>query len=115
MTASLSSEPKRPPSKITTFGGLGLGLLLFLPAALCACGRQATAEDCKVIYEKNVEVEMRSLEKADEPTIERKKADLKTAFDGELKSCVGKRITDSVMACIRAAKTSDEMTRCGSH
>jgi hypothetical protein len=81
--------------------------------ALTACGRQATAEDCRVIYEKNVEVEMRTLEKADAPTIERKKTDLKAAFEGELSLCVGKRITDSVMACIRNAQTSDEMTRCG--
>jgi hypothetical protein len=67
-----------------------------------------------MIYEKNVEVEMRSLEKADDATIERKKADLRTSFDADLKQCVGKRVTESVLSCIRGAKTSDDMTRCGS-
>lgn len=86
---------------------------LVAPLLLAACGRVATTEDCKMIYDKNVEVEMRSLEKADDATIERKKGELRAAFDAELKQCVGKRVTESVLACIRAAKTPDEMSGCG--
>ncbi len=82
-------------------------------AFLSGCGRVATEEDCRMIYDKNVEVEMKSLEKADQATIEKKKADLKSAFDADLKQCVGKRISDSVMSCIKSAQTSEEMAKCG--
>jgi hypothetical protein len=78
-----------------------------------ACGRAATEEDCRVIFEKNVEVEMRSLEKADDATIEKKKKELSQTFEGDLKQCVGKRITGTVLSCIKAARTSDEMSQCG--
>jgi hypothetical protein len=82
-------------------------------ASAVACGRAATEEDCRVIFEKNVEVEMRSLEKADEATIEKKKKDLLQSFEGDLRQCVGKRITSSVLNCIKSARTSAEMSQCG--
>jgi hypothetical protein len=80
---------------------------------LVGCGRAATEDDCKLIYEKNVEVEMRTLEKADEATIASKKKELQQAFDADIKQCVGKRITDAVMTCIKDAKTSEDMAKCG--
>jgi hypothetical protein len=86
---------------------------LVLSLSMLACGRSATTEDCKMIYEKNIEVEMRSLAKADDATIERKKAELRTAFDADLKQCVGKRVTESVLACVRGATTPEQMASCG--
>jgi hypothetical protein len=81
--------------------------------SMIACGRTATPEDCKMIYEKNIEVEMRSLAKADDATIERKKVELRSSFDADLKQCVGKRVTERVLACVRAATTPEQMTSCG--
>ncbi len=98
----------RPPSFVST-AALALGVVVLLSG----CGRIATEEDCRLIYDKNVEVEMRTLEKADQATIDKKKNDLKSMFEADLKQCVGKRISDSVMACIKSAQTSEEMAKCG--
>ena len=97
------------PLSFVSAAALALGAAVLLSG----CGRVATEEDCRLIYDKNVEVEMRSLEKADQATIEKKKTELKSAFDADLKQCVGKRISDSVMACIKSAQTSEEMAKCG--
>lgn len=66
-----------------------------------------------MIFDRSVEVEMRALDKSDGDTLAKKKAELGKTFEADLKQCVGKRITDSTLACIRAAKTSEELGKCG--
>jgi hypothetical protein len=43
---------------------------------------------------------------------ERTAAVRKDRGDALVQQCVGKRITDKAMACVRAAKTTDEMDQC---
>lgn len=66
-----------------------------------------------MIFDRSVEVEMRALDKADGETMTKKKAELGKTFEADLKICVGKRITDATLACIRSAKTSEELGKCG--
>jgi hypothetical protein len=79
---------------------------------LSACGRPATREDCELIVDKNVELEMRQM-KIDEPAaIEKRKTEIRGAMEGQLKGCIGKRVTDGMMKCVRNAKTTDEIDGC---
>lgn len=66
-----------------------------------------------MIFDRSVEVEMRALDKSDGETLTKKKAELGKTFEADLKLCVGKRITDGTLACIRAAKTPEELGKCG--
>ena len=38
--------------------------------------------------------------------------DLRGEMKGELQSCVGRRVTDGIMDCVRVAKTTDEISQC---
>ncbi len=88
-------------------------LVLFVLALSAAgCGRKATAEDCALIVDRNVEVELRALKVTDPTIIERHKAELRRDLKDKLDMCPGKRITDSMLTCVRKAETSDELDRC---
>jgi hypothetical protein len=79
---------------------------------LTACGRPATREDCELIIDKNVELEMKQLKIDDPAMIEKRKAEIRTSMEGQLKGCIGKRVTDGMMKCVRNAKTPDEIDGC---
>ena len=86
-------------------------LALFL---LTGCGHKATEADCQVLVDRNVEVEMKKLNITDPAAIAKRKdeerSDPKTKAD--LQGCIGKRITDAMMTCVKKAQTGDEIDQC---
>lgn len=89
--------------------------LALIGAVLSAgCGHPATEDECKTLFDKSVEVEMRELAKAEDMLIAKKKAELRAApdYETDLKSCVGKRVTDRTMDCVRRASTKAELVDC---
>lgn len=80
--------------------------------ALSGCGRKATAADCQLILDRSVELQMKEMEKSDPEAIAKRQALLRTELEGEMKDCVGRRITDQMMACVRGATTSAELEKC---
>jgi hypothetical protein len=79
---------------------------------LAACGRPATREDCELIIDKNVELEMKQMKIDDPVAIDKRKAEIRSTMEGQLKGCVGKRVTDGMMKCVHNAKTTDEIDGC---
>ena len=79
---------------------------------LVGCGRRATAEDCGVIVDRYVEIELRALKVTDPKIIEQRKVEMRRDLKDDLKACPGKRITDSMLACVRQAQTNDELDKC---
>jgi hypothetical protein len=79
---------------------------------LAACGRPATREDCELIIDKNVELEMKLLKIEDPTAIDKRKSEIRGSMEGQLKGCIGKRVTDGMMKCVRNAKTTDEIDGC---
>jgi hypothetical protein len=92
------------------FRTLVLSALFALGAV--ACGRSATEADCRAIIDKNVEIQMKSMNITDPEAIAKKKAEMRAEFEGELKGCVGKRVTDSMMRCVERAQKPDEIDKC---
>jgi hypothetical protein len=88
-------------------------LLALLPALtfLWGCGHPATDKECQEIVERIATLE---LEKAGAP-IDAKSVGAqidetkKALAANTLKDCVGKRITERAMQCVRTAKTSAEI------
>lgn len=87
-----------------------------LPAALAllaGCGHPASLDECEVIFQRTVEIELRGQNITDPKIIEDRKATVRAARGKDLiDRCVGRRITDRAVACVRTASTSDEVDRC---
>jgi hypothetical protein len=76
------------------------------------CGRKATQSDCDYIFNRYVEVQLRSMNVNDQATIDKRESEMRAEMREDLKDCVGKRITDRMLRCVREARTNDEIDRC---
>jgi hypothetical protein len=91
---------------------LGKFLIVFsLLTLVPGCGHPATERDCQEIVERVATLE---LEKAGAPTDAKSMSaqidETKKALAANtLKDCVGKRITEHAMQCVRTAKTSSQI------
>jgi hypothetical protein len=85
---------------------LGIGVLV-------GCGRKATEADCMVIVDQMVVVKMKQKNQTDPAAIEKLKKELREEAKGEvMDGCVGKRISDGALDCIKKAETEEEIVKC---
>lgn len=85
--------------------------LLFSLFAL-GCGHPASEEECRALFDKSVEVEMREYVGANNEVITKKQGELSKEFEADLGRCVGKRVTQSNIDCIRKASTKAQLNDC---
>ncbi len=76
------------------------------------CGRRATAADCDLIFNRYVEVQLRSVHVTDPVEIAKREQSMRGEMKDDLKECPGKRITDSMLRCVQNAQTNDEIDKC---
>jgi uncharacterized Zn finger protein len=85
-------------------------LVLLALLGAVACGRPATEQECNEILTRTASLEYLSASKAAGPVdpaqIETIRARLK---DSMMRNCVGKRITEKALRCVREAKTAKEI------
>jgi hypothetical protein len=81
-------------------------------AAAIGCGRKATEADCQLIVDRNVELQMKALNINDPVVIAKKQDELRGEMKGELQQCVGRRVTDGIMDCVKVAKSTAEISEC---
>src|SRR5438552_628634 len=81
---------------------------LLAGALLAGCGHPATAEECREIADRIVTLELEAQRVTDPAEVAKRHGQALAAFEGRFEGCVGKRVTDSAMACVRAAKTPGE-------
>lgn len=92
-----------------------LTVSLAAPVSLVAggCGHPATREECEEIFRRSGEVALKEEHVEDPAVVAERVAAVREARGEELlKQCVGRRITDKAMACVRNAQTAKEMDRC---
>ncbi len=89
-----------------------LGIGIFALAVLAGCGRKATEADCTAITDRNVEVQMRKMNINDPAAIAKKQQEIRGQFSETMKGCVGRRITDNMMQCVRTADTVEAIDQC---
>lgn len=80
---------------------------------LAACGRHATQQDCQLIVDKSVELEMKESGTTDAAAISKRESDVRAALEDRIRAC-GRdlRVTGKTMTCVRAAQTSKEISDC---
>ena len=82
---------------------------------LCGCGHQASLEECELIVTRITELEVAEHGRdASAESVQEQVAETKQAMHQKtLQNCVGKRITEGALDCVRSAKSSDEIiNRC---
>jgi hypothetical protein len=90
----------------------GSFLLLLAPLTFAlGCGHPASESECQEIVERIATLELEKAGGATDPKSlsEQIEATKKALASNTLKDCVGKRITDRAMQCVRGAKTSSQI------
>jgi hypothetical protein len=100
----------------SAFPRFPLLLARFAPACLLlgalGCGHPATEKECQEIADRVTELELQSSPVGRDPETAKEQLERTRAWvkETQLKSCVGRRITEGAMQCVRAAKKAQEIT-----
>jgi hypothetical protein len=86
----------------------GLGALVVV-----GCGHPASKEECLEIFDRSAAIEL-ELQNLSDPEIIKQRIETARVDKGEelMRQCVGRRITDRAMRCVREAKTAKELDTC---
>ncbi len=85
-------------------------LAVALGVCAAACGHPATPQECEEIIERIARLELEKRYPNDPDGVARQIDEMKAQLrETTGKDCVGKRITESAMRCVRDAKTSQEI------
>lgn len=88
----------------------GAGLALVLGAG--GCGRKATRADCEAVVDKNVELQLKALGVVDPAVVGKRREEMRASMHDDIDKCVGKRVTDSMMSCVKSAETAEKIDKC---
>lgn len=93
------------------YGFMQRVVLFGLALWVCGCGHPASVEECEAIVERIARLEIkerdRNIAKQElDAEVEETKTELRQKT---LKRCVGKRITDEALRCVKSATTSQEI------
>ncbi len=77
------------------------------------CGHPANRAECDELFAKNAEIELRA-QRVTDPKLIADRTEAARAAEGEAFSgrCVGKRITNRALECVRRATTAEQLDRC---
>jgi hypothetical protein len=87
-------------------------LIAALAIVGAGCGRHATQADCEVILDRMVVVKLKQKNITDPASIQKMQGELRKDSESDFPSCVGRRITDSAMECIKKAETQEAIVKC---
>jgi len=76
------------------------------------CGRRATEADCDIIVDHMTELQMKAMHITDPVAIDKRKKEIHDELKAQLQGCVGRRVSDSMMACVALSQTADEFDKC---
>jgi hypothetical protein len=81
-------------------------------AVAAGCGRRATEDDCRLIVDRSVELQMKEMSRSDDAAIAERAQRVRAALEDQIKACDAHRVTSKTMACVRAASTMKELDAC---
>ena len=87
-------------------------MALALAFSALGCGRKATRADCEFVVDKNVEVKLKADGMTDAVLVQRRKEELRASLKEDIDKCVGKRVTDGMLACVKSAETPEQIDKC---
>lgn len=89
-------------------------LVPLLALMVVGCGHKATPEECQFLVDRSVELTLKELEKdaGPEELAQAQETQRKQLAADMKEQCQGRRISDGMMKCARAAQTSEELADC---
>lgn len=77
-----------------------------------ACGHPASEKECQEIADRVTQLELSASPAGRDPEAAQEQLERTRNWvkESQLKECVGRRITDAAMKCVRAAKKAEEIT-----
>lgn len=84
--------------------------LLAITLVLAACGETATADDCRVILERIVDLELREQGFVDPALTRRKQEEFARRYAADLARCEGLRLRPHARACVEVATSSEQIS-----
>ncbi len=93
---------------------VGTALLCAASATLAAgCFREATLTDCQLVVDRTVELKLRELKTTQPETVKKKQSEFRKELEEAMKSeCLGRRISESTMTCVRNADRLATLQKC---
>jgi hypothetical protein len=92
--------PVNPRATVKNIGWLAI------LAFLTGCGHPASVKECEEIVETIVRLELKEIDAGNQAVAEEVR-DAKAAMRSDMmKQCVGRRITDAAMKCVRESKSA---------
>lgn len=89
---------------------LSWALVAVVLLSVSGCGHPASVAECEEIVTRIARLELEKQYPENSKAVERETESTKKALEKTtMKDCVGKRITDSAMKCVKNAKTSKEI------
>lgn len=93
----------------------GKAALVAALAFFSGCGHPASEEECRIILERIVDLELKQQKVNDPAEIARRRNEsLGITADGGrpslLDGCIGRHVTDRALECVRKAETSSDIT-----
>lgn len=90
-----------------------VSLLGALSLASVGCGHPATRAECEEIFDRSAEIELRAQNVTSPEELQAQIAKARAAKGDELmKQCIGKRITERALECVRQAQSTRELEAC---
>lgn len=87
-----------------------LALVFGTSLGMAGCGRSATREDCEAMLRKHIEVKL-----ADESNVAlraQKTAEYTQMLKPQVDACVGRKLTDAYLNCVKNAANLDALRAC---
>lgn len=89
---------------------LGVVGILSVSFVVIGCGHPASESDCREILRRAAELELRERLGEGSPLIASEVQSIEESMkDTMMTKCVGKRITEDALACVRGAKKSEQL------
>jgi hypothetical protein len=89
-------------------------VLATITTLLSGCGHPATREECDEIFAKNAEIELRQTQHVTDAKVIAERTAAARAAEGDAFTgrCMGKRISQRTLACVRKAASAEQLDRC---
>lgn len=65
-----------------------------------------------MIVDRNIEVKLRADGVSDPAVIQKRKDEIRPTLKEDIDKCVGKRVTESMMTCVKTAETAEQIDKC---
>jgi hypothetical protein len=85
-------------------------LCLSLALVVAACGRPVTEAECQEIVGRIAELELKATPEVSSTELQAEVARTKAVFhDDTMRDCVGKRVTEEALSCVRSATSARQI------